>query len=56
MAMGRSAGDGKTDVVEEGAIGDESIGGPMSVRRRREQTCNGRGRVAAGIDEASEIG
>ena len=29
--IGRSAGDGKIDVVEEGAIGDESVGGPVSV-------------------------
>ena len=32
MAMGGSTGDSKTDVVEEGAIGDESSGGPVSVR------------------------
>ena len=31
MAMGRSAGDGKTGVVEEGAIGDESVEGLMLV-------------------------
>ena len=28
MEMGRSVGDGKTDIVEEGAIGDELTGGP----------------------------
>ena len=33
--MGRSVGYRKTNVVEEGAIGDESVGGPMSVCRRR---------------------
>ena len=32
MATGRSLGDGKIDVVEEGSIGDESIGGPVFVR------------------------
>ena len=32
MGMGRLAGDDKIDVVEEGAIGDELIGGPVSVR------------------------
>ena len=31
MTMGRSTGDGKTNVVEESAIGDDSAGGPMSV-------------------------
>ena len=35
MAMGGSAGDGKTSIVEEGTIGDESSGGQMSVRGRR---------------------
>ena len=34
-AMGRSVGDDKTDVMEEGAIRDESAGGPMSVHGRR---------------------
>ena len=29
--MGGSAGDGKTGVMEEGAIGDESSGGLVSV-------------------------
>ena len=32
MEMGRLAGDGKTGVVEEGTIGDESSGGPVSIR------------------------
>ena len=31
MAMGGSVGGGKTGVVEEGAIGDESLGGLVSV-------------------------
>ena len=31
MEMGGSAIDGKTGVVEGGAIGDESSGGPLSV-------------------------
>ena len=35
MAMGGSVGDGKTDDVEEGAIGDESSGDLVSVRGRR---------------------
>ena len=35
MAMGRLAGDDKTDIIEDGAIGDESVGGQMSVRERR---------------------
>ena len=56
MAMGRSAGDGKTNIVEEGAIGDESIGGSVSVRGRRVQTCNGRGGVVGGTDEVSGTG
>ena len=30
-AMGRSSGDGKTGVVGEGAMGDESTGGLVSV-------------------------
>ena len=30
--MGRSAGNGKTNVVDDGAIGDESIRGLVSVR------------------------
>ena len=29
--MGRSAGECKTDIGEEGAIGDELAGGPVSV-------------------------
>ena len=33
MAMGGLAGDGKTGIVEEGAIGDESSRGLVSVRR-----------------------
>ena len=35
MAMGRSVGDDKTRIVEEGAIGDELAGGSMSVHGRR---------------------
>ena len=35
MAMGRSARDGKTGVVEEGPIGDELAGSPMSVCGQR---------------------
>ena len=35
MAMGRSMGDGKTGVVEEGTMGDELVGDPMSVRGQR---------------------
>ena len=35
MGMGRLAGDGKTDAVEEGAIGDESIGVLVSIRGRQ---------------------
>ena len=35
MAMRRLVGDGKIDVVEKGAIGDESVGGSMSVRGQR---------------------
>ena len=54
--MGRSAGDGKTGVMEEGVIGDESTGGPMSVCGRRVQTCNGRGGVARGAGEVSGTG
>ena len=34
MEMGGLAVDGKTDVVEGGAIGDESLGGLVSVRGR----------------------
>ena len=34
MAMGGSVGDGKTGDVEEGAIGDESLGDLVSVRGR----------------------
>ena len=34
-AMGRSVGDGKTDVEEEGAIGDELAGGSVSVCGQR---------------------
>ena len=34
MVMGRSVGDGKTDVVEEVAIGDELAGGLVSIRGR----------------------
>ena len=30
--MGRSAGNGKTNVVDDGAIGDESIRGLVSVQ------------------------
>ena len=35
MGMGRLAGDGMIDVEEEGAIGDESIGGLVSIHRRQ---------------------
>ena len=35
VANGRSTGDDKTDVVEEGAIGDELVGGPSLVCWRR---------------------
>ena len=35
MGMGRSTGGGKTDVVEEGVVGDESSRCPVSVRKRR---------------------
>ena len=31
MAMGGSAGEDKIDVVEKGAVGDESSGGSVSV-------------------------
>ena len=34
MTMGGSLGDDKTSDVEEGAIGDESSGGLVSVRER----------------------
>ena len=44
--MGRLAVDGKIGFVEGGAIGDESLGGLVSVHRRRVKTCNGRGGVA----------
>ena len=33
--MERLVGDDKTDVVEEGAIGDESVGGLVLAHRRR---------------------
>ena len=52
MAMGRSTRDGKTDVVEEGAIEDESIGGPVLVRGQR-VTCNGQGGVDEGTKKVS---
>ena len=32
---GKTVGDGKTNVVEKGAIEDESAGGPVSVRGRQ---------------------
>ena len=35
MGMGGSTGDGKTDVVEKGAVEDESSGGLMLVRGRQ---------------------
>ena len=34
MAMERLAGDDKTDIMEDDAIGDESAGGKMSVHER----------------------
>ena len=34
-AIGRSPGDDKTSIVEEGAIGDELVGGPVLVHGRR---------------------
>ena len=35
MAIERSAGDGKTSVVDEGTIGDESVRGSVSIRGQR---------------------
>ena len=35
MAIGKSTGDGKTDVVEEVAIRDELAEGQVSVRRQK---------------------
>ena len=55
MAMGRSTGDGKTDVMEEGVIGNESAKGLVSISGQKE-TCNGRGGVAKGTGEVSEMG
>ena len=54
MTMGRLEGDHKTNVVEEVAIGDESVEGLVLVRKRRVETCNGQVGVAGGRDEVSE--
>ena len=40
--------------MEGGAIGDESLGGPVSVFGRRVETCNGRGEVAR--DSEDKVG
>ena len=55
--MRRSAGDDKTNVKEEGAIGDELAGGLMLVRGQRVvYTCNGRAGVAGGTYDVSWMG
>ena len=56
MTMGRLEGDDNTNVVEEGAIGDESVEGLVSVRKRQVEIYNGQGGVAGGRDEVSETG
>ena len=56
MEMGGSTVDGKTRVVEGGAIGDESLGGPVSIRERRVYTCNDRGEVAGDSEDKAGRG
>ena len=54
--MGESTVDDKTRVVEGGAIGDESSGGPVLVHGRRVYTCNDRGEVAGNSEDKAGRG
>ena len=54
--MGGLAVDGKIDIVEGGAIGDESAGCPMSIHERQVQTYNDRGGVAGDSEDKAGRG
>ena len=56
MEIGGSIVDDKTRVMEGGAIGDESLGGLVSVPGQRVYTYNGRGEVAGDSEDKAERG